>query len=1670
MDAIIQLYTQDPTGATLRAYLDEVDANLEDSDHIFNLVIKSLENFESLHGGHNQEHQSLYFIRAIIRASPEEGEGASRRVQVLKASVEWLLQAGNAGTAQRDEFAEKLVNTLVDFGQSFPLGALVQSIHTVSEAIRQQRHPNRSTFALLSRILVIAANADVVTLQGSHEQITGSEFRAFILDRICTAPWNPKSILPLATVLGDVDMESKQLEMAIVKVMKQFKYIDATDLPHLIYSLLLLSSKGHQRLVIRGILEFFDRLDSGGIKAECLHSDNQRGASRLDFAELSAVQSTVILHFSFAVKQDQELGIELLKHMKSGKTAFLSSFSLTCLLTMARIHRFEDGVMDYLKSSILNIYKDEDRILRETWAASYQGISPPNMLDMFRNVIRKIPYGLEQITQSMVHCGVYIMDSMAPTSPWRTSENIVPKRTKSKPSERACELGAAILAETFKTQESVRPEILDHIMSRVVTKSSSTMFFLELLETIVEESTDALIEHLPRIKESLDYLSFLSLPTALRLMAAVKEVAKINRSFRDSLILILRKALFSKSVESRQVALSGLLLLLELTAKSQQSLRGGPSRAGGDFREAELSSGSLEILGMLRRCLGQQGDIRLALYIRLMNLIDTSPALVPVIFELLHAHFLQFYDCTGTRLSPLKLDECVANARTGGEPVLIEPLQYLMSGVIRSLVGLRKAKSKASRDTLAADPSQVEACYADMDKLLASLDRAGLEDFELDKSSDFHMGSNIGMRNNMYASLLIGCFESAIEYVVLTQQTQTAQSANGKGTATSHRRCHSEDGVRLSAGSAELILHLFGKMRKLHDIVREKVVLPRGRKMGPLGEASVLGPECLTRLLEFIFAQPVNPVQHDPEAQKLKANDDFMYYITTVVHVSLSKIQTSAETLRDIDYDYCRRLSCVLVREFLTNGGPDGPRMLAAGAKGKDKNKSWLMVGIEALTSGMLIVQRFYPVSSAELGRQGSAPYFPARMQSSIKIVCGFLAATLPQVNGGHPPDQQLSDVVAWTTSRTIKLDLDSLAAAYVQYLQEIFHSLVNETMPLVKEAVGVLNLIQILSQYLRRPSFGGVNSSDTLVRADSTASTNSETTGETRQLDQLVHWLVRVCRDQPIDDSSLAKTLLSMMLSLEQECSAPEENAALMAFDDQGQPGSSRQPYDAAPSHRRVLEQLGIVSAASAVSNCPVAATRLRLAADVLITYNMNYGAGLQSIPDQVEADMDGIVEEDLPRLVRLKQEIGLECRFSVMTMRTAASVTDLLLVQVENALDSLEWAIVKLRYCGLSQLGGGGALNARGHEDHSPEEDACNPLLTLVTSEERMPLSKQLKSAQAFEAEICWRVEVCMWVLIRIAQAAIPNVAAEHLIKVLSKCYKVLTTLTKQYLNPLTTLPTNLFEPTLSSSKHGEHISGGGGSSSSSRVSDGSGGSRQRAGHGSSLQLPHGLLRVTQVAGTELSKHIYNFLTYFQALDQELQERNFARQTGPKKKAGDKTGKGKGGFGGEDGADDDGGDDERRELGQVPTQGMMGNAVKTRQKAKILRESKLIPDLIFVVEQYERYVIQLSKKSKVHLTQYLRRSTARDFRIQIQRLGDLGLEDRYGEERQMLALQRQQGQQGQQGPERQSIGEGAHVQMEGVHEHETDVALNDAVEDMEEEGEDVEESLVRSRKRARH
>lgn len=63
--------------------------------------------------------------------------------------------------------------------------------------------------------------------------------------------------------------------------------------------------------------------------------------------------------------------------------------------------------------------------------------------------------------------------------------------------------------------------------------------------------------------------------------------------------------------------------------------------------------------------------------------------------------------------------------------------------------------------------------------------------------------------------------------------------------------------------------------------------------------------------------------------------------------------------------------------------------------------------------------------------------------------------------------------------------------------------------------------------------------------------------------------------------------------------------------------------------------------------------------------------------------------------------------------------------------------------------------------------------------------------------------------------------------------------------------------------------------------------------------------------------------------------------------------------------------------------TQDQQENAKRRGLLSKIKRENICIPDLIFQIEDYEKYLIQLSKATKVNLLRHAKRSTCRDFKI---------------------------------------------------------------------------------------
>lgn len=120
-----------------------------------------------------------------------------------------------------------------------------------------------------------------------------------------------------------------------------------------------------------------------------------------------------MLHISFAIKQDKDLGDELVKLIKNDKSSQLEVFNIACLLSAARIHRLQDTIFDLFKTSILSIYKDKEKSDRSIWISEFSPLDAEKYSQVLLDVVEKSALGWDQVIQSLTQLALILIDNYA---------------------------------------------------------------------------------------------------------------------------------------------------------------------------------------------------------------------------------------------------------------------------------------------------------------------------------------------------------------------------------------------------------------------------------------------------------------------------------------------------------------------------------------------------------------------------------------------------------------------------------------------------------------------------------------------------------------------------------------------------------------------------------------------------------------------------------------------------------------------------------------------------------------------------------------------------------------------------------------------------------------------------------------------------------------------------------------------------------------------------------------------------------------------------------------------------------------------------------------------------------------------------------------------------------
>ncbi|XP_023673035.1 Fanconi anemia group I protein isoform X6 [Paramormyrops kingsleyae] len=811
-------------------------------------------------------------IKAIFKGSPISSQvGMERRLLVYKHCIP-LCESGDISA----EVVSDIIGLLMLEVPHLSGPSLAHLASLIVDAIKVGSMNSGKSLELFPTILTTLSAAETVAY--SKGELSGNEYKKQLINSLCSNRWDPQCVIHLTSMFRDVPLATEELQFVVEKVLRMFPKLDLQEVPPLVYQLLLLSTKGCKKLVLEGIVRYFNEQDQHQKEEQRDSQSRDVQVQSIPQDQLRHVQGTTILHTVFAVRLDHELGRELLKNIKQsgvGELGELCPFNVALLLSVARIQRYEEQAFALLKAAILKNFKDKQ--VQEGSGFVRELVAPcPGVAQAVLDTVRNSVFGWDHVTQGLLQLGFILMDSFGPKAgPFGKAAEATVSAGQS-PAQQACRLGSRLLLEGFKMHEPIRSEILEQVLNRLVTKTAAPVtHFIELFADIVVSAPMILLESSSKVMETFDNLSYLPLSTVQGLLKAVQPLLRVSMNMKDALILVLRKAMFSSQLEARKSAVAGFLLLLKnfkvlgSLSCSQASQNVSSSQIQVDvhsrYNSAANEAFCLEILGSLRRCLSQQADVRLMLYEGFHDVLRRNSQLASSIMQTLLSQLQRYYEPEPDLLPPVKMENCIT--AQGDGVFLLEPLAHLLSCTVHCLLWHQELQNQSRADDDDDEEEEEGGLHEDLQAILDSMTRrmikSELEDFELDKSADFALSSSVGVKNSIYGLLVSGVYEVLMEY--------TFHCAN------------------YSRSRLEELLELFNRYHRLSEMLKEKC--SKGKASSSKPGRSLLSLGCVGTLLKALFRD--STLSREDGLSVLRSSPEFLSY---VVGVALQKVQHLEET------------------------------------------------------------------------------------------------------------------------------------------------------------------------------------------------------------------------------------------------------------------------------------------------------------------------------------------------------------------------------------------------------------------------------------------------------------------------------------------------------------------------------------------------------------------------------------------------------------------------------------------------------------------------------------------------------------------------------------------------------------------------------------------------------
>ncbi|XP_046613959.1 Fanconi anemia group I protein [Neodiprion virginianus] len=794
----------------------------------------------------------------ILESFNDTASSQSKRLKVVEATLS-ALQTANITNSQANTIVCRIIMDFPQYSSTY----LTKLVEFCQERIRKNDDEFMSWKDILPQVLEVLEDRKIVVNNGS--EMSGKEYRETIIKSLYSGQWDTAVLPSVTTMFREISMSKEEHRKVVGILCNRLSSMQPNELPPLVHQLLTFCRQQDAECVIMALCRYFQTQYANALEEDSQECSENIGV--LTVKEIQEAESTILYHIFHATEVNQNSLKDFIKSVRNATNIpayVLDPFIMTLLLNVSDI--YENDTLDILRSALSRIIRDNERQKHSSWLREVldKDCSISSTLNtVIGNSIKDrhmVVKGLVDLAFVLMAMGVKLGEEAHAVVLW--------------------EIGNKIIQKLIKKRQEIGPTVLQTLNDKIICGGASVTQYTYCLANICQKVPIVVLECRVWIITLLENLLIINAAAATQVIFAVLPIVRLQSEIRDTLSMVLRKALYSRETQIRKMAVTGFLQLLKnlklhtLGALSQSTSRGTSSASStSTYTQASLEVHTkkveenprlntllcYEVLGILKRCFTQQAEVKSCLYEGLSDAIVMNPELSKYLVEMLLEHFEQYYESNTNILPPFKLDKCTSIR--GAESVLQEPIGNLV------LVMQRIYVEAASEET-----NEIEKLGFILESLCNRMSKSELEHFQVDH--DIDLLDNIPECQEKLHNLkeMITVYEALIAYRIVTWSNDSTNPA--------HKIYTLFDGYnRLITRTkpAPKVKKGEGKKKKDKDVTDASFKKP-GRNVAIKLPQTILDLETVLKIVTLLYSDTV-PWSSQIESRRLQEKELFHRYI-----------------------------------------------------------------------------------------------------------------------------------------------------------------------------------------------------------------------------------------------------------------------------------------------------------------------------------------------------------------------------------------------------------------------------------------------------------------------------------------------------------------------------------------------------------------------------------------------------------------------------------------------------------------------------------------------------------------------------------------------------------------------------------------------------------------------